>query len=397
MEIPLVQNKIIYSLFVALSTLLLISCNDSPTDVGSGFLNQDNIQVKKFDSSIDSMSQSSYYFKKVYSLGSSNEILLGKAENVTSHILLKFVFALPDSFKNDLKANNINVLDSWVEMVKDYSFGDSNSAFDYDVYKINEYWNSSTFTADSFAFLSYDNTNLSANHNINNDSLFTFHLDVSLAKSWLQNNADTTLAANEGIVISPTNTNKIIGFTAYNITATNDPHLKIVVQKPGVYVDTLTGFVSSDISIVTGNLPSVGNENLAVQSSLSAQAKLFFDLSVIPANSVINSATLTLTVDTLKSKTGSPFTNALRVYPLKDSTTKEVNTNYPATLSRSGNTFSGSITNIMRAFNNGIVNQGLLIKTSTDLIGVDLFVFKGSNAADINKRPKLEIVYTRKK
>jgi len=393
-----VQNKIIYSLFFALSTLLLISCNDSPTDLGSGFLNQDNVQVLKLDSSIDSLSQSSYYFKKVFSLGTSDQVLLGKAENVTSHILLKFVFALPDSFKNDIKDNKINVLDSWVELIKDYSFGDSNSAFDYDVYKINEYWNSSTFTADSFAFLSYDNSDLSANHNIKNDSLFSFNLDVSLAKTWLQNNADTTLASNEGIVISPKpSINKIIGFTAYNITATNDPRLKIVVQKPGVYVDTLTGFVSSDISVVTGNLPSVGNENIAVQSSLSSQAKLFFDLSVIPANSVINSATLTLTVDTLETKTGSGFTNALRVYPLKDSTTKEVNTNYPSTLSRSGNTFIGSITNIIRAFNNGIVNQGLLIKTATDLIGVEIFAFKGSNAADINKRPKLEIVYTRKK
>ncbi len=66
-------------------------------------------------------------------------------------------------------------------------------------------------------------------------------------------------------------------------------------------------------------------------------------------------------------------------------------------LTKSNNTFTGSITTLIRAINNGLNNQGFLIKATNNYYGVDIFALKGSNAADITKRPKLEIVYTRKK
>ena len=86
----------------AISIFLIVSCNDSPTDLGTKFLSQDGVEVLKLDSSIDSIQQSSYSFKKVFNLGTSSQLLLGKAENITSHVLLKFVVAIPDSIKNEL-------------------------------------------------------------------------------------------------------------------------------------------------------------------------------------------------------------------------------------------------------------------------------------------------------
>ncbi len=390
--------KKISLLFISvISIILIVGCNDSPTDLGTGFLIQDGVEVLKLDSSIDSILQSSNSFKNVFTLGGSSHLLLGKAENITSHVMLKFVFAIPDSIKEQLILRNLTVIDSYVEMFKNYSFGDSNATLDYKVFKVNEYWSSSTFTADSFAFLDFDNSSdLSFNRTNVNDSLYSFHLDTTLTSAWLQNFADTNVASNYGIVLSPTdNSQKVLGFTAFNTSGENDPRLRIVVQKPGAYIDTLIGYISTDLSVVLGDIQNVGTENLAIQSSLTSEAKLFFDLSSIPENVVINSASLTLTIDTIASKVGSSYTDKLAVYLLADSAENELNDDYVYSLSRSGSTYTGEITNIVRAWNNNVENQGMLIKSSLEFWGLEIFAIKGSNAALIEQRPKLEIVYSR--
>jgi len=383
----------------AISIFFIVSCNDSPTDLGTKFLSQDGVEVLKLDSSIDTINQTSYSFKNVFPLGASSQLLLGKAENVTSNVLLLFVFAIPDSIKEELALRNLTVIDSYVEMNKNYSFGDSNAVFDYSVYKVNERWLSSTFTADSFAFLDYDNSvDLSFNRTTANDTVYSFHLDTTLTSSWLQNYVDTTVASNYGILLSPTdNTQKVLGFTAFNVNGQNDPRLRIVVQKPGSYIDTLVGYIASDISVVLGDIPNVGTENIVIQSSLTSEAKLIFDFSVVPEDVVINLATLTLTLDTLATKTGSSFSNRLSVYLLADSVTNKLNPDFVYTLDRSGATFTGDITNILRAWNNRVDNQGLLIKSTLEFWGLETFVLKGSNASLIEQRPRLEIVYSRGK
>jgi len=394
-----VIKNISFIFLSAISIFFIVSCNDAPTDLGTNFLAQDGVEVLKLDSSIDTISQSSYSFKNVFPLGGSSQLLLGKAENITSNVLLRFAFALPDSIKEELTLRNLTVIDSYIEMYRNYSFGDSNAAFDYNVYKVNEQWSSSSFTADSFAFLDYDNSmDLSFNRTTENDTLYSFQLDTTLTSSWLQNYVDTTVATNYGILLSPIdNTQQVIGFTAFNTSLENVPRLRIVVQKPGEYIDTLLGVIGADVSVVLGDIPNVGPENLAIQSSLTSEAKLFFDFSVVPEDVVINLATLTLTVDTLATKTGSSFTNRLSVYLLDDSASNKLNTNYVYALNRSGSTFTGDITNILRAWNNKVDNQGILIKSTVEFWGLEIFALKGSNAPLIEQRPKLEIVYSRGK
>jgi len=390
-----VVKKIFLSFILAISVLLLISCNDSPTDLGVEYLNQDGIGVYKIDS--DSIPQQSNYFKRVISLGSSDQLLVGKAENVTAKTLLRFALLVPDSIKTEFTAQNLTVIDAYIELTKEYSFGDSNAVFDYEVYKINNSWSSSSYTADSL--LSFDPIDLSSNRTIDNDSVYAFHINTTLATNWIQNFVDTATAANNGVLLSPTaNTQKVVGFTAFNINGINDPRLRIVVQKQGAYTDTLRGIISADISAVFGEPQNTVNENLYIQSSLTSEAKLYFDLSVLPQDAEISSANLTLTVDTLETKTGSTFVNSLRVYMLSDSSKKEVSPAYLYTLSRSGNTFAGKVTEMFKAWNkNNITNQGMLIKASGEIRGVEIFAVKGSNAANLFERPKLEIVYTRKK
>ncbi|MDT3697023.1 MAG: hypothetical protein ROY99_11610 [Ignavibacterium sp.] len=392
----MIFKKIFSFLALIITGILLSHCNDSPTDLGSNFLNQDGVEVKKFDSMVDSISQNSFDFKKVYILGNASHVLLGKTENVTSHILLKFAFLLPDSIVSEIKSQTINVIDSYVTLTKDYSFGNSNGSFDYKVFKINEFWSSSDFTSDDFASLSVDNVDLSSNRTSLNDTTYTFHLSNELATSWLKNYADTSLGNNYGILLSPEdNTQKVLGFTAYNVSDVNVPILRVVVQKPGAYIDTLIGYITLDVSAIIGSVADVGTENLAIQSSLTSEMQLNFDFSVLPKDIAINSAKLTLTIDTLQSKFGSDFENSLSVFLIADSTKDSLNKNYSYKLSRNGNTFSGDITYIIRAFNNNVDNQGILIKSTQEFWGLEIFAIKGSNASNISDRPRLEIIYSK--
>jgi len=395
----LVIKKIFRYLIPFVALFLIIGCNDDPTDLGVDLLEQDGVEVLKLNSYTDSLQQYSYDFNDAVVLGGATHILLGKAENITSHILMKFVFSIPDSIKSELEKRNLTVIESYIELTKSYRFGDSSAYFDYGVYEVKESWSSSSFTSDSFATLNYGNIDLSFQREIDNDSVYSFRLDTTLVSSWLQNYADTNIASNNGVLLSSAiGTQKVLGFTAFNVDGENDPRLRIVVQKPGEYIDTLIGYISSDLSIVLGERANVGSENLVIQSSLVTEVKLLFDLSKIPDNVVINSAILTFTVDTIKTKIGSNANvNKLYVQLLTDSVKNEVSKDYNYILTRSGSSISGSITNIVRAWNNDVENQGFLVKSATELYGVDIFAFRGSNAPDLSERPKLEIVYSRKK
>ena len=386
-------------LIPAIFALILISCNDSPTDLGVGYVdNLDGVGLYKFSS--DSVTQSSNSFEHVYSLGGSARLLIGKAENASAYSMIKYKFSLADTIIADIKSNKINVLDSWVSLVKDYKFGDSSAAFDYNVYKINSGWSSSTFSADSFnlGLLSYDNVNVSSFRETDNDTLYTFHLDTTVTSSWLHSFADTSLDyTNYGILISPkSESQKVLGFSALSSTGEDQPLLTYVIEKPGVYIDTVYAYTYADISFVTGNRFDAGPENLVIQSSLSTEAKLFFDLSSLPKDITINSATLTLTVDTLQTKVGKPYNNALTAYLIADSTIDSVYSGVYASLSRSGATFTGKVTELVRTIGGNITNQGFIVKASSELYGIEIFAIKGSNAANVSQRPKLEIVFSRR-
>lgn len=393
------HKKILILLSVLYGIVFIAGCNDSPTDLGKKFIEQDDLSVVKLSSDTDSITQSMSDFNKIIELGNASHILLGKSENVISHIMMKFVFGISDTaVVSQIKSGALTVLQSWIELNKEYSFGDSNATFDYTVHKILDSWTSATFTADSFPSLGFNAQDISTNRKTDNDTLYTFDIDNSLVFSWLQNFADTNLAVNNGILLSPTeNTNKVLGFTAFNLSYENDPRVKTKVQLSDGTIDTLYGYVSADLSIVLGYKPDFGNENIIIQSGLVLEAKLAFDLSLLPKDIDVNYAKLTFTVDTVLTKTGSSYTNSLRVFMLSDSTSDSLNTSYYGTLSRIDDKFVGDITGIVRAWKSGIANQGLLVRVVNELYGLERFVIKGSNAADLTKRPKLEIVYSRKK
>lgn len=390
------SNRTFILLFLITISLLHISCSDSPSSIGSNLLSQDLINVLQLDSVKDSLFQSSSVSKKVIALSNANRLLLGKKANVEAGILIKFLIYFADSTKQQLLNNEITVTSAKIEFTKNYTFGDSAAQIDYNVYKINSSW-STGFTSDSLSLLSFDANDVSFSKTFS-DTINSFYFDNQIALSWLKANADTNLAAVNGLYIKPSaNSEKIIGFQALSVEDVPIPALKIVIQKGEVYTDTVRFFPSIDISVVSGSLPDVGTENFGIQSGLNSEARLFFDLSSLPEGIVVNYAQLTLTIDTLKTVTGSSYTNSLRVNYLTDSVSLLIDSSFALFLDREQNTFKGSVTSyIQRALveNN---NQGLLVAASDKLNGVEIFAIKGSNAINFDERPKLQIIYTSKK
>ncbi|MGB5530888.1 MAG: hypothetical protein WBQ32_13050 [Ignavibacteriaceae bacterium] len=386
----------ILPIFLLAASLLFLSCSDEPSSLGIELIGSDYIIVRTYDSVNDTINQNSSYQKRVISLGNSDWILVGSYQNVKASSLLKFIFGLADSLKNDVKADNINVLDSWIELRNRYTYVDTLATMNFTVHKVNSPWSSTAFTIDSLSKLQYDMNDVSSDFSIS-DSTYTFHIDEALSLGWIKNSADNTLENNFGIYLEPTmSSNKIIGFQALTPLSSQAAKLTVVIEKPGVYTDTISGFISADISLVDGPVPNLPQGLMCVQSSVSINSKLTFDLGVLPSGVVINKAELFITSDSLNSVKGSSFNNSLRVFYLKnaDSTITEGN---PISLLFNDNQYTGTITSFVRNWVSRDENFGILIEAGSPTLGLDLFVLRGSDYSEISERPRLRITYTQQK
>lgn len=373
----------------------MLNCSDEPTSIGKGGLpDEDLIDFLTINSAEDSLSQSSSYFHKVIQLGTAERILLGKHDNVEASLLMKYQISLADSLKNDILNNSINVVSSEMEFYQTYRFGEESAQFDFTVHKINSNW-SVGFSEDSIAFLSFDAEDLSGQKSVN-DSITTSVISNQLILDWMRIAADTNLQDDNGVFIKPTgNTFKVLGYQALTTAFTNLPVVKVVIEKPGVYMDTLTFPSTLDVGVVEGSLPPVSVENIPLRAGYIINSTLSFILPDLHENIIVNNAELLLKLDTLETIVGSQFTNALFAHFLFDSSNTD-SISSPVTLSRSEDFFVGNITGFVREWVSGN-NNGLLIATASPATGVELFSIKGSNAFNITDRPLLKINYTKLK
>lgn len=384
-------SVILLILFISLSFL---ACEDEPSAIGIELLASDLISVRTFDSQIDTLDQNSSFHKNVIQLGTSTKILIGKHENIEASTLLKFLFGLADTLKDDIIAGDLMVNEAWIELTTRYVYVDSNEVMDFTVHKVNNLWDPFEFTIDNLPALSYEMNDISSNKEIT-DSNYIFNIDTDVILSWMKNAADTSLEKNYGIYLKPVNNSgKVVGFQALTATSSEAAKLTLVIEKSGSYVDTINGFIFADVSVVDGDLPVLPSEDIAVQSSFSLNSIITFDLSPLPVGVVINSAELIIKRDNINTRTGTSFANELQAYFVEDSTAKEVNEGGAFRLSFIDNSYSGDITPYVRIWINEKRNEGVILRSGNDIEGLELFALKGSNAVNFEERPRLKIVYT---
>lgn len=386
-------KRFLFLIFVIFS-LFLVSCSDDPSSVGLSLLEQDFLKVDTINSKDAVFNQSSSYFKKVVSLGNSSRLLIGKKDEFTAHTIMNFAFFLPDSIKTGFKDGSIVIESATIELYPNYFFTDSLAAFDFTVHKILSNWSSSTFTADSFSTLQINPEDVSSDKSFG-DSIYSFKINSNLAREWIDFSMNTDSLTNYGILLTPTeSTGKIMGFEAFNQFLDVDTKLLVVINKPGSYVDTLRGIIASDISVVLGEPPQTTSEYMLVQSSLTINSKLYFDLSQIPSNVVINRATLVLTSDSTKNVFGSVFENSLIAFLVEDGQTNEVNSDLFIRLNSNGNKYIGELAPMVRKWLRDNDNQGMILRSGSEQVGVELYYLFSSQASDPSNRPYLEIVYS---
>ncbi len=390
-------SRFFFAAVVSFAALFLFSCKDAPTDIGNAIVQQDKPNYTHFNS--DSVKQYSFTFKHVVQLNNYTRMFIGKKDNIKASSLIKFFISLPDTIANSIKADSLVITSSNVALVRNYFYGDSTANIDFNAYEINSAWGSE-FTSDSLASLSYGATDLIQSKDLG-DSLFSFTLDNSVVKTWLQAAADTNLPDVYGFILKPTeNSEKIVGFYPLTTSLTYYPNLQVVVEKPGVYVDTLNFIPFQDLSVVEGTLPTVSQGNLSVQGGLTANSKLWFDVSGIPTDAALSKAELVLKLDTLQTVIGNTKNANILAYSLIDSNNVDSVYSSYLTLSKSGDSLYVSSNTLTAYVNNWIKtgnNQGLLLTTYGQTTGLELFSIKGSNAANIADRPKLRLTYTRLK
>jgi len=380
--------------------LFLSSCEKDPTSVGGDLLPpNDFINLITVNSTTEGWYQSSKSFQgSSENFGRSEKLLLGSHTGITSSLLINPYVVIPDSAFNALSADSLNVLSAWMEFQPVYTWGDSNSTFDFSAFQINKYWQHNDFDSDSLSALDFDNNNIASQIQVS-DSLITFNIRPDIVQGWLNSRVDSTLPEHFGLLIKPSgSTDKIIGFPASNGSQFGAvPTLKIVIERPGEYVDTLeTTIIREDVHVVEGILPDVGTKNILLQSGLLGRGMLKFDLTKIPANSVINKANLFIDVDSSLTEYGNPILDSLEIALFTDSSDLQVvdSTIAPRYLLRNGNVFSGEIHTLLQVLVNGNDNNGFRLKLTNEERAVDRLVLNGSTAVDTANRPKLIITYT---
>ena len=390
-------------LFILAASVAFIfsSCSDAPRDFNSSLLGPDQVNILSVNSFNGNYNQNSTSFKTVVPTGASNELLLGKYEGQEASILIQFAFYLPDSLKNDLNSGAITITDGWVEFVRTYMFGDSTKSMDFSAHKITTPWTSYGFTSDSLdpakSSFTYDNADISSQRDVISDSINSFHLTTQYLTDALKNFVNGT--PGYGMYLKPTTgSQKVIGYQAVSSGSFTQPALKIVINKAGVYTDTLGFDGYGDVSVLDGELPTVDPGEIVMQSSLVGQSRIAFDVSSIPSEAVINKARLILNVDTLKTKFGTSYSPVIAVFNIADSAAKNIDSSFSgATLSPYDTTYEGNITGFVQKWVTSKQNQGIILSPQDGLKGMETFVFKGSNATEPWKRPRLEILYTIKK
>jgi len=390
-------------IFILTSILIsaLISCTDDPTSIGIDFIpNKDIIDILYINSDDGAFDQQSKYYTDSLSLNTSSALLLGKHDNVESTMLLKYFIFLPDSLKDAVNDGTLEVISSTMEMQPNYTYADKSNFFDFSVHKINTFWNSLTFDKDDLEDLDFDDFDLSSNR-VFEDTLITFDFDKELTEEWLTYSASEDQAEyNNGIYFNYLpGTDKVVGFPA--ISAGNDEdlaRLKIVVEVPGSFVDTVVVQVTSDVHTVLVDLPVGNPENIFIQGGIVVRANLMIDVSQIPDNTIINRATLKLYYDESESLIGTKTSDSLGVASLVDYEGNVLDETLPPILmEREDSLYSGDITRFVQNWVSNQENEGLQIFLVNEITTVNKVALIGAFPVDPNHKPYLEVIYTSKR
>ncbi|MFZ1289507.1 MAG: hypothetical protein WAR79_05435 [Melioribacteraceae bacterium] len=394
------MNKLTNYIIILISIIYLSSCTNDPNSLGTDLVpDSDKLNFVVLDSYTSNFNQELTSFKyDSLEFGSSSTVLLGSYKNISSEILIGFYINPPDSILDPFKADSTKLVKCWVEIQPTYWIGDSNN-FQFTIHKINSSWNPSSVDQDTLneIYNTLGPNLLDHSKYSYADTIMRFDLNTELVDGWIRRTYDSTYAPDYGILLRPVSNTGIVGFQA--LTTYNDedyPFLFMVFEQEGIF-DTLIAIPSADLHVPKGEVISNTNENIILQSTLGIRGKLYFDLSLVPENIVVNKATLDLFIDNNNTEFGSIDADTIAVGLLTDLEKVTLSTEigkYP--LLKSDGKYSGDIRLFIQKWVDGEENQGLQIQLSDELRSVSrVGIFNSTSSVD-SLKPRLTIYYTNK-
>lgn len=401
--------------------LLLSSCNETPSEIGFPFL-RDTVSVEAVSSEkhpfiVDQKVQKQH--SRFINMGG---FLIGKAGEYKSMAFIRFE-TLKDTFKF-ITPEKIISSTVTIKALK-YAFGDTTAPLAFDIYKVNKIWSpKTTWDSVTSAGADYIDYSKKVGHysakvaQSDTGEVITMDLDKALASEWLFFGDDTLKYINKGIAFVPNENSKVIRkFAGPSLndksSSTFFSEVKIVFLNSQNKLDSVEMKTAMEyaLSDAPSHLDNPENAtDIVLQGAVQYKTDLFFDLSSIPDNVAIHSATLEMTLNVGKSKLSNYGADSLRDLQITATYRKvsgvDTLTEAEKKISSAyGNKGADFVTYKFDLFTY-IVEQWMLRDGKKGLVTlskapvqyeyntIDKYVFYGLKDPDPTKRPKLKIVYS---
>ncbi len=437
-------HKILYIFSLALSVIIINSCNDLPTDMGSPLL-FDTVGAVTVSSDVTpSMIGNTKNFLRKKARLNQNALYIGVYDDMKSGGVMIFS---SDDFEDSLRSKFLSNIES-VQLKLypyDYIIGDTASKYiSFDIYRVNddktEDW---TWTK----ALQYDDAVSPANNYYDpankvgsfsgsipldpNDSMY-IDIDKNLLIDWLTNHYPAKTLENPiefGLMIVPNENSKCVRrFRSPTLNTGGDTiyYNQLVVK----YIDTTIAdtaltynFHSSSEGPFSRIDPPVNTNEIFIQSGIDYITQIDFDVSNIPSDASIVMAELELTINNEKSRIGSKLydttarsydtTTALQCYSINEKYLNYAPEDIPLDSLSSTNQYYKRISGYYSPYYKKFFFRDVLILAVEDWVvkqktghlwffmadtysKMDKLVFYPITDPDPLKRPKFKVLYTRK-
>lgn len=397
------------NIFLLCSALFILSCfigcTEEPNSVGNNLIDdKDKFLLRK--DSLTAVSDTTFNVAVVNGYGSS--MLVGKTSDAEAKTLLKFDYS---TILDSLKTATFDT--AYLRITVNYTWKTPPSQCE--IHEVLSPWSYNSITKDSLPSLQIGTGVVGTISDTLSYSKETYvKLDTTIVRKWIATYLDSSKPRFQGFALQMKSGSSSSGFSGIypmNTSSTVAPLLRIKYTSKSGRRDSLDFYAGQSTFLATVNYtPQQSSIEIRGGVAIRSRVRFAFSDSLKQSKPTINNALLELTqyntpsqlgvgtADTIiatlgiKATSQAPDTSNTSIYVYgkrKDgpSTTNPV--------------YIFDVTKIAQIWVNDtakthIQNEGIVLRTAADNSSVDRMVFFSSKDADVSKRPKLYLMYSKK-
>ncbi len=396
--------KTIFYFFPIATVILLIGCTEKPnSELGSNsiavsdlFVTADTVLTAKKDTT----------YSKIFAAGFGSSTLVGNF-SASEQITALYTFsAASSSYIDTLKSASLDNVK--LKFYINYVLHPQKTfPIEFGIYEITKAWSQDTITVNSLPLSMIDSKEIGTltikDSAVVNQLVTAQITDTTVIRRWLKSYLDTTVTFHGfAIKAKPSAPHCVIGFYTFNAYVSLLPGLFIKYTRSGVQ-DSVT-YVSGQDTYLAGSTRTLPASTMEVQGAFGVRSKIYFDISPLNDEAIINYAAVELMLKSSESKISAEVPDSILFFMSADSAVVDsINTSvygYGYKLDntqKNDPTYTLRVTPIVQRWMKQLnKNEGLSIRWAWEISAADKAVFYRWNETDAAKRPKLKIVYSKK-